>query len=68
MKLIKTSLFLSIFSFTMAFSQVLDVTVSIEYGRLSNDEKKELEGFSDKVAQYFNNYDWVDDEYETDVS
>jgi hypothetical protein len=68
MRIIKTILIILLFSCTLAFTQVLNVTVSIEYGRLTTDEKKDLEGFADKVEQYFNNYDWVDDEYETDVS
>ena len=68
MKLIKRTLYLLLINFTLIFSQVLNVTVSIEYGRLSNDEKNELDGFAEKIEQYFNNYDWVDDEYETDIS
>jgi len=68
MKLIKTIFFILLLNFSFVFSQVLNVSVSIEYGRLSNDEKKELDGFTEKVEQYFNNYDWVDDEYETDIS
>ena len=50
------------------FTQVLNVSVSVEYGHLPDDQQGELEGFVDKVEQYFNNYEWVEDEYETDVS
>jgi Domain of unknown function (DUF4835) len=67
MKRIKRTILLVLIPFPLLFSQVLNISVSMEFGRLSNDEKKDLDGFSDKVEQYYNNYDWVDDEYETDI-
>jgi len=68
MKLTNRILYFVLLNFSFIFSQVLDVNVTMEFGRLSDDEKKELDGFAEKVEQYFNNYDWVDDEYETDIS
>lgn len=67
MKILKYIIGLLFINATLLFSQVLNVTVSVEYGRLSSDEKKDLDNFAEKVEQYYNNYDWVDDEYETDV-
>lgn len=68
MKFLRFFFLFTLFNITFVFSQVLNVTASIEYGRLSNDEKNDLEGFADKIEDYYNNYDWVDDEYETDIS
>lgn len=68
MKLLKYIGILTFINVSLVLSQVLHVSVSIEYGRLSNDEQKELIGFADKIEQYYNNYEWVDDEYETDVN
>ncbi|NOG47442.1 MAG: DUF4835 family protein [Calditrichaeota bacterium] len=49
------------------FSQVLSVTVSVEYDHLPDDEQEMLTNLAEKIEQYYNSYDWVDDEYETDV-
>ena len=51
----------------LSFAQVLNVTASVEYGHLPDDEQEKLANFAEKIEQYFNGYDWVDDEYETDV-
>ena len=68
MKFLKFFIYFTLINTTIVFSQVLNVTASIEYGRLSTDEKNDLDGLAEKIEQYFNNYDWVDDEYETDIS
>ncbi len=51
----------------ISFAQVLNVTASVEYGHLPDDEQETLVNLAEKIEQYFNSYEWVDDEYETDV-
>ncbi len=48
-------------------AQVLNVTVSVEYGHLPDDDQSALINLGEKIEQYFNGYEWIDDEYETDV-
>ncbi|HHM02953.1 MAG TPA: DUF4835 family protein [Caldithrix abyssi] len=60
-------LFVSFLALTGVKAQVLNVRVKLEYDHLNDDEKQNLVGLADKIDSYFNNYDWVDDEYETDV-
>jgi len=59
--------FLILANITFLFSQVLNVTVTMEYEHLSDDEQAELDGFGEKIEQYFNNYEWVEDEFEVDI-
>ncbi len=47
--------------------QVLKVTVTLDPSNLPVDEVNKLNDFPDKVEQYFNNYEWVEDVYEYDV-
>lgn len=63
--LILIFLFLSI---NILRSQVLNVTVSIEYSHLNDDQQEDLSNLAEKIEQYYNNYEWVEDEYETDVN
>jgi len=49
------------------FGQTLDVTVSVEYSHLTDDQQKELDGFADKIEQYYDNFDWTDNDYDTDI-
>lgn len=48
-------------------SQVLTVSLTMEYDHLADDEKAELEYLGEKIEQYFNNYEWVEDEFEVDI-
>lgn len=54
--------------FIAAQAQVLKVNVTVEASHLNTDQQDELEGFDDKVAQYFNGYSWVEDDFEYDVN
>jgi len=47
--------------------QVLKVSVDMEYAHLTDDQQEDLTGLASKIEQYFNNYEWVDDEFETDI-
>ncbi len=51
-----------------AYGQVLKVTVTMDPSNLSADEVNNLSNFTDKVEQYFNAYEWIEDEYEYDVN
>jgi hypothetical protein len=48
-------------------AQVIDASVTMQYEHLPSDEQDDLEGLSDKIEQYFDNYDWIEDEFEYDV-
>ena len=67
MKISWLSAFIILISFVIAPAQVLKVTASVEYEHLQSDEQKILSDFGSKVEQYFNNYEWIDDEFEYDV-
>ncbi len=51
-----------------SFAQVLKVTVTLDPSNLPDDELNILSNFADKVEQYYNGYEWIDDEYEYDVN
>jgi len=61
------TILLILLSASFSLAQVLNVTASVEYAHLPDDEHNVLENLSEKIEQYFNGYEWVDDEYETDV-
>ncbi len=48
-------------------AQVLRVTVNINFDHLPPVEQQFLENFSSQIEDYYNNFSWTDDEYETDV-
>ncbi len=48
-------------------AQVLRVTVTVSYEHLPPVEQQYLENFKVQVEDYYNNYSWTDDEYETDI-
>jgi len=48
-------------------AQVLDSQVTMQYDHLPSDEHDDLSGLADKVEQYFDGYEWVEDEFEYDV-
>jgi hypothetical protein len=49
-------------------AQVLRTSVEVDYQHLSSDEQQYLKDFKGAVEDYFNNYAWTEDEYETDVT
>ena len=60
-------IFLSLIITVSAYSQVLKVQTKIDYAHLSSEEQEELRELGDKINDYFNNYAWTEDEYETDI-
>ena len=68
MKHVKYAL-LAVFVLTaVSFAQVLNVKVTLDASHLPSDELNILQDFPDKVEQYFNNYEWVEDKYDYDVN
>lgn len=63
----KLQLWILLFSISLGISQVLKVKVKAEYEHLADDQQEELEYLAERIEQYYNNYEWVEDEYETDV-
>lgn len=53
---------------SLGVSQVLLVNAKAEFGHLGYDQQDELIELAERIEQYYNNFDYVDDEYETDVS
>lgn len=64
---LKILLFLFLFLSGSIYSQVLQVKVKIEFQHLPSEEQEELREFGAKIADYYNNYSWTEDEYETDI-
>jgi hypothetical protein len=60
-------IFLSFLLIGPALSQVLKVQTKIDFDHLTSEEQEELRDLADKINDYFNNYAWTEDEYETDV-
>ncbi len=48
-------------------AQVLRVSATVNYDHLPFEEHKYLENLAMHVEDYYNNYAWTDDEYETDI-
>jgi hypothetical protein len=44
------------------------VQTKVDYDHLASEEQKELRELADKINDYFNNYSWTEDEYETDIT
>jgi len=61
-------IFLSFIFIDSAYSQVLKVQAKVDYRHLSSEEQEELRELADKINDYFNNYAWTEDEYETDIA
>ena len=57
-----------IFFFSMSHAQVLRMTVKIELEHLNVDQQQDLLNLEEKISEYYNNFDWVEDEYEYDVN
>lgn len=51
----------------ISFGQVLRVSANIQSSHLPTEEQNDLNTFTDKIEQYYNGYDWIDDEFEYDV-
>lgn len=51
----------------ISFGQVLHVSANIQASHLPTEEQNDLNTFTDKIEQYYNGYDWIDDEFEYDV-
>ncbi|MGD9900038.1 MAG: DUF4835 family protein [Calditrichaceae bacterium] len=67
MKFLVYGILITIFSFFTGQAQVLKISVQIEMSHLPTDQQDELIDFPSKIEQYYNNYQWTDDEYETDI-
>jgi hypothetical protein len=50
-----------------AQAQVLRASVSVDYQHLPVDEQQYLNTYKNTVEDYFNNYAWTEDEYESDI-
>lgn len=59
--------FLGLFLSGTVFSQVLKVQTKIDYEHLVHEEQEELRELADKINDYYNNFAWTEDEYETDI-
>jgi hypothetical protein len=68
MKQLISTLLMAVILTTPVLGQMLTTNVTVQYDHLSSDEQKDLEGLGNKVEQYFNNYQWVEDEFEYDVN
>jgi hypothetical protein len=64
----KTIAWILLINAALLFSQVLKVSVKVEYEHLASDEISDLINLGEKVEQYFNNYEWVEDEFEVDIT
>lgn len=62
---IKIFLFICIPFFLSA--QVMRVSVDVNFAHLEPIEQQFLANFKTQVEDYFNNYSWTDDEFETDI-
>ena len=67
MKIFVFSIIIILILFFITSAQVLKISASVEYQHLQSDEQKILSDFGYKIEQYFNNYEWIEDEYEYDV-
>ena len=61
-----TLLFLLIFTCQLK-AQVVRASVSVDYQHLPIDEQQYLNDYKNSVEDYFNNYAWTEDEYESDI-
>ena len=48
-------------------AQVLKASVRVDYNHLAYEEQEFLQELYTVIEDYFNNYAWTDDEYETDI-
>jgi hypothetical protein len=48
-------------------AQVLRVSVDVGFDHLSPIEQQHLQNFKSQIEDYYNNFSWTDDEFETDI-
>ena len=60
--------FILIISIAGLYAQKLNVSVKIQADHLTEEERNELEGFNQKIEDYYNNFDYIEDEFEYDVN
>lgn len=48
-------------------AQVLKASVKVDFEHLAYEEQQYLQEFSSVIEDYYNNYAWTEDEYETDI-
>lgn len=63
----KNKLFLLLFIPFLLNAQVLRVSVDVSFDHLPPIEQQFLENFKTQIEDYYNNFSWTDDEFETDV-
>jgi hypothetical protein len=61
-------LILFLFFIVKANAQVLKIDAKVELSHLNDDQQKDLLNLEEKIEEYYNNFDWVEDEYEYDVN
>jgi hypothetical protein len=65
--LTKSSILFLCLLITRISAQVLRTTVEVDYEHLPIDDQQYLKDFKGSIEDYFNNYAWTEDEYESDV-
>jgi len=68
MKQLTIVLFTLFSAFAGLFAQKLNVSVKIQADHLAEEQRNELEGFDQKIEEYYNNFDYIEDEFEYDVN
>ena len=63
----KNKLFLLLCIPFLLTAQVLRVSVDLSFDHLPPIEQQFLENFKTQIEDYYNNFSWTDDEFETDV-
>ncbi|MBD3225644.1 MAG: DUF4835 family protein [Caldithrix sp.] len=53
--------------FTISKAQVIIARADVEYSHLPVEQQDDLTDLGMKVEQYFNNYNWIEDEFEYDL-
>jgi hypothetical protein len=61
------SILVLIMTFNLLQAQVLKANVRVDYNHLAYEEQEFLQELYTVIEDYFNNYAWTDDEYETDI-
>lgn len=57
-----------LFFFSETQAQVLKIKAKVEFSHLNTDQQQYLLNLEEKIEEYYNNFDWVEDEYEYDVN
>jgi hypothetical protein len=59
--------FITIMLFGISIAQVLKVNAEVVYDHLLSEEHQYLQDLNTSIEDYYNNYAWTEDEYETDI-